>query len=578
MTLILELRNQMLENVSTNTVSNGEGGQGSPRTPRTVGLKPLGYVPKLEFPKFDGSNCRLWIKKCSKYFHLCKIPDEQKVDLASLFMIEKAEKWVASYLSVRKNVDWTEFVVDLSARFKDETTVDVVEQFNKLQQTDSLESYIDEFEDLSSVVLQHHHFLLDDYILESFVGGLKSGVKPFVKAFKPKTISAAVEIAILQEETLKSIQYKPSKFTPFGSKTLYPLLPNPPVKPSSQPIILNHKCQFKEPQLFTVEIASSTGGADGISNDEDYSDIDNIEPVISVNALSGNQNFQTMRVQGRVHDKPFHILVDLGSTHNFLDLNLAKKLGCAIESIPAQAVAVADGNQLNCQHVCKEFQWSMQGQSFVADVMLISLGGCDMLQGMHPQRVKVVEGAPSSKLMNTAVQLYPVNLPPHRVVFDHTIPLEAGCKPVNIRPYRYPLKQRDIIEQLVQDMLDRGIIQNSSSPFASPVVLVGKKDGTWRLCVDYRDLNSKIVKNKFPTPVIDELIDELTGATVFSKLDLRAGYHQLRVHDSDVYKTTFKTHTGHYEFLVMPFGLTNAPASFQGWMNKVFKPLLRKCV
>lgn len=253
------------------------------------------------------------------------------------------------------------------------------------------------------------------------MGGLKSGVKPFVKAFKPKTVSAAVEIARLQEETLKSIQYKPSKFTPFGSKTLPPLLPNPPVKPSSQPTHpvtksftprnaknfkyipadvraekiakglcyycdqpydRNHKCQFKEPQLFTVEIASSTGGADGISNDEDDSDIDNIEPVISVNALSGNQNFQTMRVQGRVHDKPFHILVDSGSTHNFLDLNLAKKLGCAIESIPAQAVAVADGNQLNCQHVCKEFQWSMQGQSFVADVMLISLGGCDMVLGI----------------------------------------------------------------------------------------------------------------------------------------------------------------------------------------------------
>lgn len=122
----------------------------------------------------------------------------------------------------------------------------------------------------------------------------------------------------------------------------------------------------------------------------------------------------------------------------------------------------------------------------------------------------------------------PKDLPPRRGVFDHKIPLQVGEGPVNIRPYRYPLKQRDIIEQLVQEMLERGVIQDSSSPFASSVVLVGKKDGTWRLCIDYRELNRKTVKDKFPIPVIDELIDELSGAKVFSKLDLTL-YHRLQL-------------------------------------------------
>ena len=172
----------------------------------------------------------------------------------------------------------------------------------------------------------------------------------------------------------------------------------------------------------------------------------------------------------------------------------------------------------------------------------------------------------------------PSELPPIRGVFDHRINLEPGSGAVNVRPYRYLLKQKDIIEQLVQEMLKRGIIQTSSSPFASPVVLVGKKDGTWRLCVDYKELNKKTIKHKFPILVLEELIDELSGAAVFSKLDLRAGYHQLRIHPNDVFKTVFRTHHGHYEFLVMPFGLTNAPSSFRSWMNVVFKPLLRKCV
>ena len=136
-----------------------------------------------------------------------------------------------------------------------------------------------------------------------------------------------------------------------------------------------------------------------------------------------------------------------------------------------------------------------------------------------------------------------------------------------------PSELEELNTQL-KDLLDKGFVRPSVSPWGAPVLFVKKKDGTMRMCMDYRELNQVTIKNKYPLPRIGELFDQLQGAEFFSKIDLRSGYHQLRVRDEDIQKTAFWTRYGQYKFLVMPFGLTNALRVFMALINKIFAPFI----
>ena len=140
-----------------------------------------------------------------------------------------------------------------------------------------------------------------------------------------------------------------------------------------------------------------------------------------------------------------------------------------------------------------------------------------------------------------------------------------------------PAKLKELKVQM-EEMVNKGFVRSRTSPWGAPVLFVKKKDGSMRLCIDYRELNKVTIRNQYPLPRIDDLFDQLQGAKVFSKIDLRSGYHQLRVHGEDVPKTAFRTRYEHFEFLVMPFGLTNAPASFMDLMNRIFRPYLDQFV
>jgi hypothetical protein len=168
-------------------------------------------------------------------------------------------------------------------------------------------------------------------------------------------------------------------------------------------------------------------------------------------------------------------------------------------------------------------------------------------------------------------------MPPDREI-EFAIDLVPGTAPISKRPYRMAPQELVELKKQLDDLKQKGFIRESVSPWGAPILFSEKKDGGLRLCTDYRDLNNVTIKNKYPLPRIDDLFDQLRSARVFSKLDLRAGYHQLKVREEDIEKTAFVSRYGHYEYTVVPYGLTNAPGVFMNLMNKLFMKYLDKFV
>ncbi|XP_074280997.1 uncharacterized protein LOC141605963 [Silene latifolia] len=332
-----------------------------------------------------------------------------------------------------------------------------------------------------------------------------------------------------------------------------------------------HKCLFRRNQVYTMEVQEVEGeiteSTTLSTEDEEHHEEGLTMALISACALGGVESFQTMRVIVTRNKKPLHALIDSGSSHNFLNIEMARKIGCHLEKVQPIEISVADRSSLKCEWMCKSFTWQLKQAIFQGNFFLIPLGNCDMvlgvqwlsqlgpiswdfhkltmefnyqgkmvsLQALGLNRLKITHFKEMKKLIthekqlallqvnavplsrcNTScyslqmqgqggdkpshvseemegiLQTYakvfsePQGLPPSREGHDHQIPLKYGSNPVSLRPYRFPAAQKDIIEKITQELLDNGVLQHSNSSFASPVVLVKKKDGSWRLCVDYR--------------------------------------------------------------------------------------------
>jgi hypothetical protein len=192
----------------------------------------------------------------------------------------------------------------------------------------------------------------------------------------------------------------------------------------------------------------------------------------------------------------------------------------------------------------------------------------------------VAKGLEHLPVMREFVDVFPEELPgmPPKREFEFTIDLKLGTEPIAKMSYRMSTPELQELKMQLKELLDLGLIRPSVSPWGTLVIFIRKKDGSWRLCIDYHQLNKATIKNQYPLPRIDDMFDQMKGATVFSKIDMQSWYHQLWIKEDDIPKTTFKMRFVHYEFTVLSFGLTNSPRVFMSLMNGVFREYLDKSI
>jgi hypothetical protein len=315
---------------------------------------------------------------------------------------------------------------------------------------------------------------------------------------------------------------------------------------------------------------------------------------------------------------PVIILFDSGATHDFISKACIQKSQLAIQHMSTPYLIKTPGGKINTNHTVKNAPLNLGGKEYKTCLIVLEGQGIDVILGMgwmkaHKALIDTaarvvhldspIHGIHVLQLSSTSTttpsvhhtaslnledipmarelpNVFPedlIGMPLDRDV-EFTIELQHSTAPISRRPYKMAPKELAELKVQLKKLLDKGYIRLSSSPWSCPALFVKKKDQSLRLCVDYRPLNAVTIKNKYPMPCIDILFDQLVGAKVFSKVDLRLSYHQIMIFLEDIPKTAFSTRYGLYEYLVMSFGLTNAPAHFMYLMNSVFMSELDKFV
>ncbi|KAA0033837.1 Ty3/gypsy retrotransposon protein [Cucumis melo var. makuwa] len=582
---------------------------------------------KVEMPVFTGEDPDSWLFRAERYFQIHKLSESEKMLVSAVSFDGPTLNWYRSQEEKDKFTSRTNLKERMLVRFRSSKDGTICGQFLRIRQESTVEEYRNLFDKLVAPLFDLQERVIED----TFMNGLLPWIRAEVAFCRPKGLAEMMEVVQLVEN--REILRNEANLNGYsGGKMSVPATGN--TKTSSKYMLNDTKGNTIIP-IKTVTSRSSSPNEN--RKEGTYKRLPDAEfqarkekglcfrcnEKYSTDHKCKMKEHRELRMFLVVNDKEeFEIIegeeVEKRDITTYVELSklsgriespwnyeekLVETLHIPIKETSHYGVILGSGAAVQGKGICEKLEVQLKNWSVKEDFLPLELGGVDVILGWEDKdegfliecqaieagilnnnvdsvaTSKAEEDSSISMVMKQYVDVFewPKQLPPRREI-EHQIHLKEGTNPINVRPYRYGFHQKEEMENLVKEMLESEVIRPSTSPFSSPVLLVKKKDGSWRFCVDYRAVNNATIPDKFPIPIVEELFDELCGASLFSKIDLKSRYHQIRMADEDIEKTTFRTHEGHYEFLVMLFGLTNAPATFQALMNAIFKPFLRKLV
>ncbi|XP_068653851.1 uncharacterized protein [Aristolochia californica] len=502
---------------------------------------------KLNFPTYDGSkDPLLWFTKFEKFFYHQQMVDVDKLTLAAYHLLDEALMWLHHYRNVHSTQDWLHFKHACQMRFGHPASSDPVGELINYKQTGTLELYQKTFQERLARASEFFHPHLH---VQIFNGSLTEVVQLEVELLAPTDLDSTMNYARAVEQEQRVLRESLGR-KPFWTNRLQGTALGPHFG-SYGPNRANQSTRHNCKRLFSIELWEE--GPEELP-ETDIVEEEQQDPDLFLHAMHGLRSSNTMQVKDKLHHLLLLALVDSGSTHNFISEPVTKQLRLEIQQQKGLSVSVANGAKIVSVGLCANTPFTIEGHSFKADLLDIPLAGFDLVLGvkwlqllgpilwdfqartmtftaqqgqitlqgimaqvpstLHTLQIQSTGDFKLAPLLTAFADLFNdhTGLPPVRHC-DHCIRLKLGTDPVVVRPYRYPHIKKDEIERQCLNMLAQGVIQPSRSPFSSLVLL----------------------------------------------LDLKSGYHQIRVHPAYVEKTAFRMHHSHFEFPVVLFGLSNAP-------------------